>query len=512
MHNDKIKVIKDEKGRIIRKPVEDYLAYNAYIGYQELTYDNNDNVIEIKEYNFKGEIQTTESMTYDEYNNLLKSETHYTDSEYSYIQKNTYDEKQRLIQTQNIRPEPKEIDIQELAKEVGDNVSLDDVTGFDEETQEENNEKSFSFGNAEFEADIVKYEYDENDNCIRTSCFVKDELTAVLETEYENNRIKVKYGKNLNGEILETTKYKHISDFEEIITEYSSDNEIACTTHNFYDENKKLVKKLTKIYGETVQVTFKNDNWIESIYRDNNGKLKEYIVKNYDENGILTSVEIKGENEISYTSKNQKLFNTPVILNYEHYNTRFKLLVCFGVPIFLLIVLVAFGIGVFMFQEEILVSILCFLLDLIIIGAISFGFIKLYKSKDLFLRYGLNTANQQITFYNAILSKYGYLPMHLIPQNLETGDIISARSECDNDKQFVPIILNLNAIDSAELIKKKDNFADKLVLILNQTTVCAVPTTTKMLNTLEKLVPVKYKGLLSKFFINNLGACDNYLG
>ena len=144
---------------------------------------------------------------------------------------------------------------------------------------------------------------------------------------------------------------------------------------------------------------------------------------------------------------------------------------------------------------------------------IPFGPVNLHRHKDLFLKYDLDIANQQIVLYNAIISLYGSFPSHLIPQDLEPEYFITARTARYNEYQFVPIIVNLNAIDTVKFVKSKGNYyADKLVFVLNQTTICYLPTNTKILNTLDKLVPIKNKGLLSKFFINNFGLKDNYFG
>ena len=518
MNNEKLIVIKDEKGRIIRKPVMDWLSYNTYLGYCKLFYDDNDNVIEMQQYDFNDKLQETTYNTYNEYNKLIKSKkqykSEYIDIDISYVEKYTYDEKQRLISIQKFPPQEKEVDIPKLAEEVGEQVSLDDVSDFDEEMQEENIEIPFDFDNLLFEADFVKYEYDENDNCIKTSCFVKDKLTAVLETQYENNKKKVKYAKNSKNEIQETTKYEHISDFEIIVTKYSSNNEILYTIHKYYDDNKNLVKTLEKCDDETIQTTFKTvDEWIENVHKDNSGNLKKYVVNHYDENGVLTSVEIKGENEIICTSKNQNLFNNPCILNYNHYNTRLKLAFCFGFPGLLLMSLLGLSIVPRLLDISIIHSVIILLFCLFFVCMIPFGLVNLLRHKDLFLKYDLDIANQQIVLYNAIISPYDYFPSHLIPQDLEPEYFITARTARYNEYQFVPIIVNLNAIDTVKFVKSKGNYyADKLVLILNQTTICYLPTNTKILNTLDKLVPIKNKGLLSKFFINNLGSRDNLLG
>jgi hypothetical protein len=175
---------------------------------------------------------------------------------------------------------------------------------------------------------------------------------------------------------------------------------------------------------------------------------------------------------------------------------------------------IIFGLSIvpWLWDISIIASVILLLICLFFVCMIPFGLVNLHKHKDLFLKYDLDIANQQIVLYNAIISRYVSFPSHLIPQDLEPEYFITARTARYNEYQFVPIIVNLNAIDTAKFVKSKNDYADKLVLILNQTTICYLSTNTKILNTLDKLVPIKYKGLLSKFFINNLGSKYNYLG
>lgn len=449
METKHLDIIKDDKGRIVKRPILSYGNY--YSKYEKIVYDSNNNVTKKEVFDFSDALLFEEINEYGINNNITKStRTYYEKANipetivYTYI----YDDKNNLIKETCL-------------------LQGDDQTGLSE----------FKERNWILDADITEHEYDENNNCIKLiSKSFCDEISKISEYEFENNKLVKIVDKDIDGNIIDDYVIEYISD-NEIKTTYSYDidGERYCniTTEEF-DSDENLIKRIIQDNeGDiTTYIYDKNQSSpIEEIYKSED--FESRVSERFNENGVLEFIEIEGNKEIVITEKNQQFLQEPLILKYDHFKERMIRFVMV-LPILLLLVVVGLFMAFILVETSRLISMLAFVLSLVLAIVIVFVPISLIKNKNKLLKYELNTLKQTITFYNAELFYKGELSIK------------------DKPAYYTPVILHFNAIKEAEFVFSASNcYADRLYLTLNENDCYSIFATRKILKTLEKFIPIK---------------------
>ena len=82
---------------------------------------------------------------------------------------------------------------------------------------------------------------------------------------------------------------------------------------------------------------------------------------------------------------------------------------------------------------------------------------------------------------------------------------MSVRTKDTKDDLLKPVFIDFSAIKSGEFVKGGKYSADRLFLEMPNGVQFDIPVTKRVLDVLEKFVPIKYEGLFPKFFVKSGG-------